>query len=30
MLSAVVCFALSVWLGGRRSVVHFGQPQAAQ
>ena len=30
MFSAVVCFALSVWLGGRRSVVHFGQPQAAQ
>jgi hypothetical protein len=29
MLVAVVCFALAVWLGGRRSVVHFGQAQTA-
>jgi hypothetical protein len=29
MLAAVICFALAVWLGGRRSVVHFGQPQTA-
>jgi len=29
MLSAVLCFALTVWLGGRRSVVHFGQAQTA-
>jgi p-aminobenzoyl-glutamate transporter AbgT len=29
MLAAVACFALAVWLGGRRSVVHFGQSQTA-
>jgi hypothetical protein len=29
MLAAVMCFALAVWLGVRRSVVHFGQAQAA-
>lgn len=29
MLAAVICFACAVWLGGRRSVVHFGQPQTA-
>jgi len=29
MLAAVVCFALAVWLGGGRSVVHFGQSQTA-
>jgi hypothetical protein len=29
MLAAVVCFALAVWRGGRRSGVHFGQAQAA-
>jgi hypothetical protein len=29
MLAAVICFALAVWLGGRRSVVHFGKPQTA-
>lgn len=29
MLASVVCFALAVWLGGRRSVVHVGQAQAA-
>ena len=29
MLAAVVCFALAVWLGGRQSVVHVGQPQTA-
>jgi hypothetical protein len=29
MLAAVVCFACAVWLGGRRSVVRFRQPQTA-
>jgi hypothetical protein len=29
MLAAVVCFALAVWRGRRRSVVHFGQAQPA-
>jgi len=29
MFAAVVCFALAVWLGERRSVVHVGQAQTA-
>jgi cbb3-type cytochrome oxidase subunit 1 len=29
MLVAVFCFALAVWLSGRRSVVHLGQAQTA-
>ena len=29
MLAAVVCSALAVWMGGRQSVVHVGQPQTA-
>lgn len=29
MLAAVICFALAVWLGGSRSVVHVGQAQPA-